>query len=105
MGQPIVLKKDDKPDMVVYGYSQAAVFVAQGWSFENEDKRRAGVPADNLTKIPGVNEALAEALALQGIVRYAALSNAPIEDLTRVNGIGEKKAVNLKAAATRLLIP
>lgn len=36
MGQPIVLKKKGEPDMTVYGRSQAAVHVAEGWALEDD---------------------------------------------------------------------
>ncbi len=104
MGQPMVLTKNGEKPVTVYGNGQAATYIVQGYEYANEDIANAALPADDLTVIPGLTDELAEALAQQGLVTYSALSDAPVKDLVKIKGIGEKKAANLKFEATELLM-
>ena len=54
---------------------------------------------DSLVALPGVGISLADALYEKGFFSAEEISNASIEDLTRIRGIGEEKATKLIKAA------
>ncbi|WP_336135212.1 helix-hairpin-helix domain-containing protein [Natronomonas amylolytica] len=54
-------------------------------------------PAGDLTDIAGVGEATAEALAAAGFDSIAAVRDADPADLTAVDGIADKQAIDIKA--------
>ncbi len=55
---------------------------------------------DSLTSLPGVGISLADALYEKGFYSAEELSNASVEDLVRIRGIGESKALKLIDTAT-----
>jgi len=59
---------------------------------------------NSLLALPGIGISLADALYEKGFFSAEEISNASIEELTSVKGIGEEKAINLiNAAASNLL--
>jgi transcription termination factor NusA len=101
MGQPITLAKDGN-ELIVYGRSQAAVHVAQGYQYTDSDVAAAGVRADDLTALRGVNEDMAAKIAGRGWTTYEAVAEAPVKEMTAIKGIGPKLAATIKGEAARL---
>jgi predicted flap endonuclease-1-like 5' DNA nuclease len=56
--------------------------------------------ADNLEIVPGIGGPMERALYAAGIFTFEQMANASIEQLNAVDGVGEKRAKDLKAAAT-----
>ena len=61
------------------------------------------LPNAPLVDVDGVNEALAEKLGSVGVTSARDLASASLFTLARVDGIGEKTAKKLRAAAEELL--
>ncbi len=58
---------------------------------------------DSLVALPGIGVSMADALYEKGLYSAEEISNATIEDLIQIRGIGEGKAEKLIAAATHFL--
>jgi N utilization substance protein A len=58
----------------------------------------------NLLSIPGIGEITADALYKEGFFTPHDLAIADIKELSRISGIGEKKAIKIKQAAEKYLI-
>lgn len=56
-----------------------------------------------LSQLPGVGEKTAQELVNIGLSTLADIAQAKIEDLTKVSGIGDKKAEKIKEAAMKLI--
>jgi len=58
---------------------------------------------DSLVALPGIGVSMADALYEKGLFSAEEISNASVEDLTQIRGIGEGKAEKLIAAAIHLV--
>ena len=58
---------------------------------------------DSLVALPGIGVSMADALYEKGLYSAEEISNATVEDLVQIRGIGEGKAEKLIAAATHFL--
>ncbi len=58
---------------------------------------------ESLVALPGVGVSMADALYEKGLFSAEEISNATIEDLVQIRGIGEGKAEKIVAAATHLV--
>ncbi len=58
---------------------------------------------DSLVALPGIGVSMADALYEKGLYSAEEISNATVEDLVQIRGIGEGKAEKLIAAATHYL--
>lgn len=58
---------------------------------------------DSLVALPGIGVSMADALYEKGLYSAEEISNATVEDLVQIRGIGEGKAEKLIAAATDFL--
>jgi len=78
-----------------------------GWKIDIKSRSRAKelsrAACKNLSAVQGVGGVTAEILFSAGIARPEDIANASVEDLTRIPGIGEKKAHHLKQAAEEYL--
>ena len=105
MGQPIKLVKTDSEgvqELIVYGRGQAAVHVAQGFQYETEAEAQAGVRADDLTAISGLSAGVVEGITALGLLTYDDVAEAPVKDLVKIQGVGQKMAAKLKSEAAEL---
>jgi len=75
-----------------------------GWHLDVMSETRYGETMkdgyDSLVGLPGVGVSMADALYEKGFFSAEELSNASIEDLTQIRGIGDEKAKKLIDAAT-----
>jgi transcription termination factor NusA len=102
MGQPVTLQRGEE-EVIVYGRAQAAVYVAQGYRYGDADTAAAGIPADDLTAIQGVNEDMAAKIASRGWTTYEAVAEAPVKEMMAIKGIGPKLAATIKGEAAQLV--
>ena len=58
---------------------------------------------ESLVALPGIGVSMADALYEKGLFSAEEISNASVEDLTQIRGIGEGKAEKLISAATELV--
>ena len=105
MGQPIKLLRTDsdgEQELIAYGRGQAAVCVAQGYHYAAEDEARAGIRADDLTAISGLSAGVVEGMTALGLLTYDDVAEAPVKDLVKIPGVGQKMAAKLKSKAAEL---
>jgi N utilization substance protein A len=109
-----VVVEDDRLSLAIGRSGQNARLAAKlvGWKLnilsESEYRERKKV-ADQLkiyvSELPGVGKKLKEKLTKSGIETIQDLAKSKIEDLTQIEGIGQKKAESLVEAAKSYLTP
>lgn len=109
-----VVVEDDRLSLAIGRSGQNARLAAKlvGWKLnilsESEYRERKKV-ADQLkiyvSELPGVGKKLKEKLTKSGIETIQDLAKSKIEDLTQIEGIGQKKAESLIEAAKDYLTP
>lgn len=107
MGEPIYLVKTDEKGKEVgketaYGPAQAATLRAKGYAYATDKPPTAEVSADDLTKLEGVTDTIAEAMVNAGMLTYADVIEAPLEKLTALPGVANATAGKIKASAAKL---
>lgn len=98
MGQPIKLVNPDGEPFTVYGRHEAAVYLAQGYTYEGT----VVIQVNDLTKL-GVSDAIIRRLTGLGLYTYQAVSDVSIAKLVNIPGVGQKTAEKLKATAAKLV--
>jgi N utilization substance protein A len=109
-----VVVEDDRLSLAIGRSGQNARLAAKlvGWKLNilseseyKEQKRVEGELKIYVTELPGVGKKLKEKLTKAGIETIQDLAKSSIENLTQIEGIGQKKAESLIEAAKSYLTP
>jgi len=104
-----VIVADDQLSLAIGKRGQNVRLAARltGWKIDiKSESKIAGISErahKSLVEIPGVGESTADALFNQGFFSAHDIVSASMEDMTKIEGIGEKKASMIKAAAGEYL--
>jgi N utilization substance protein A len=99
-----IVVEDDRLSLAIGRAGQNARLAAKltGWKINilseseyREEKKLESQLKIYVTELPGVGKKLKEKLAEQGIETIQDLAQQSVEDLTQIEGVGEKKAVTL----------
>jgi N utilization substance protein A len=99
-----IVVEDDRLSLAIGRAGQNARLAAKltGWKINilseseyREEKKLESQLKIYVTELPGVGKKLKEKLAEQGIETIQDLAQRSVEDLTQIEGVGEKKAVTL----------
>lgn len=110
----VAVVEDDKLSLAIGKNGQNAKLASKltGWrinilsesDYKSQKKLEAG-PEIVLTELQGIGEVLMEKLVSVGIDSVQDLAKANLKDLTKIEGIGEKKAKSLIGSAREYLTP
>jgi len=109
-----VVVEDDRLSLAIGKSGQNARLAGKltGWKINilsetefREQKKLESQPKIYVTELPGVGKKLKEKLSTHGIETIQDLAGYSVEDLTSIEGVGEKKAANLIQKAKDYLNP
>jgi N utilization substance protein A len=109
-----IVVEDDRLSLAIGKAGQNARLAAKltGWKINilSETEYREQMKLESqikiyLSELPGVGKKLKEKLMAQGFETIQDLAQASVEDLVNIEGVGDKKAVNLIQKAKDYLIP
>ena len=103
--QALVIVDDDQLSLAIGKRGQNVRLASKltGWQLEIKSKTQSSGPGDSLRSLGGVGPAMEEKLHAAGITTVRQLAEATLEQLTGIEGVGEKIAQKLLESAAEAL--
>ena len=99
--QALVIVEDDQLSLAIGKKGQNVRLASKltGWQLEIKSRSQLSAAAMSLRSLPGIGPAMEERLTKAGMTNIRQLANSTIEQLTAIEGIGEKTAQKLLESA------
>jgi N utilization substance protein A len=103
--QALVIVDDDQLSLAIGKKGQNVRLASKltGWQLEIKTKAQLAAPGAELRNLPGVGATLEQRLKEAGVTSVKQLGGMTLEQLTAIEGIGEKTAQKLLESATQAL--